>query len=76
MLEFFQQFLINFWNIMLWFAVNAIIVLVASELLRSIAGKRFRIAKDRLNEVAILLGLGFMVIVAWYGYLTWMSLQP
>jgi len=76
MLEYFQQFLMNFWNVMLWFAVNAVILLIASELLKSISTRRFKFNKKRLDRVAVVMGLGFMVMVAWYGYQIWMSLQP
>ena len=76
MLEFIQQFLLDFWNMLLWVAVNAIILLTASELLQSLPGKRFMIAKKRLSMVALVLGLVFMVMVSWHAYQTWMTLQP
>ena len=76
MLEFIERFPLTFWDLLLWLAVNAIIILIASEILQSLPGKRFKIAKKRLNMVALVLGLTFMVMVSWQAYQTWTTLQP
>jgi len=76
MLEFIQEFLLSFWNMLLWVAINAIILLVTAQLLRSVPGKGFRIDKRRLGMAALVLGLIFTVMVSWHAYQTWMTLQP
>jgi hypothetical protein len=75
MLEFFQQFLLSFWNMMLWVAVNAIILLISAGLLRSLPGKKFMIDKRRLNIVALTLSFMTVVMVTWYAYQIWMLLE-
>lgn len=77
MLEFIQQFLLNYWNMLLWVAINAIILLVSAGMLRSLGGKeKFKIDKRKLSITALVLGLAFMAMVFWYAYQTYMTLQP
>jgi hypothetical protein len=73
MLEFFLQFLLSFWNMLLWVAINAIILLVTVELF---PGTRFRIDKRRLSIVSLVLSLALMVMVIWYAYQLWTIIQP
>lgn len=68
--------LFSFWNIMLWSAVNALILLISSQLLRALLEKRFGIEKRRLDVVALALAAIFLVMVCWFAYESWMSLQP
>jgi len=75
-LVFIQQFLLDFWNMQLWFALNAVILLIASELLESLPAKKFMINKKRLSTIALLMGLIFMVTVFWRAYQIWTRLQP
>jgi hypothetical protein len=76
MLEFFQQFLLSFWNMSLWVAVNAIILFIANELLQLLPGKKFSVDKGRLSRAALVLGLIFLVMVSWHVYQTLMTPQP
>jgi len=58
-------FTLSLWDISLWIAVTAIILLVTSELLVSYSDRfgDFVIDKTRLRMAALVLGLAFMVTV-------------
>ncbi len=58
-------FPLGIWDISLWIAVTAIILLVTSELIGSLSGYfgDFVIEKDRLRVTAVLLGAAFMITV-------------
>ena len=59
-----MQFPLSFWDISLWLAVTAIILLVTSELLSPYYGKTgILIEKRRLRTVALTVGLLFMFTV-------------
>ena len=55
----------TFWDISLWLAVTAIILLATAELISPYYGRiDLLIEKGRLKQVAILTGMFFMVTVA------------
>jgi len=57
-------FPLTFWDISLWLAVNAIILLATSELISPQYGKTsLIIEKRRLRQAALLLGTLFMITV-------------
>ena len=59
-----MQFPLSFWDISLWLAVTAIILLVTSELISPHFGKTgILIEKRRLRTVALTVGLLFMFTV-------------
>ena len=59
-----MQFPLSFWDISLWLAVTAIILLATSELLSPYYGKtRILIEKRRLRTAALTVGLLFMFTV-------------
>jgi len=59
-----MQFPLSFWDISLWLAVTAIILLTTSELLSPYYGKtNILIEKRRLTAVALTVGLLFMFTV-------------
>jgi len=59
-----MQFPLSFWDISLWLAVTAIILLATSELLSPYYGKTgILIEKRRLRTVALTVGLLFMFTV-------------
>lgn len=60
-----MQFPLNVWDISLWLAVMAIIMLITSELLFSSTSlaQSIVVDKKRLRLVALGLGTGFMVTV-------------
>ncbi len=63
-----MKFPLSFWDISLWIAVTAFILLLTSELLASYSENLgdFVIDKKRLRLTAILLGLAFMISVVIY----------
>lgn len=68
-----MQFPLSFWDISLWLAVTAIILLATSELISPYYGKtNLLINKKRLRGAALLLGIVFMltVIIRIYGIIT------
>lgn len=75
-MELIPQFPLTYLDLMLWLAFNAIILLVASELLLSLPGKRFMINKKKLNMAALALGLALVIAVSVHAYNTLMTLQP
>jgi hypothetical protein len=60
-----MAFALSIWDISLWIAVTAIILLVTSELLAPYSDRfgDFVIEKTRLRIAALVLGLAFMVTV-------------
>jgi len=60
-------FPLSLWDISLWIAVTAIILLVTSELLAPYSDYfgDFVIEKTRLRLAALILGAAFMVTVLW-----------
>jgi len=59
-----MQFPLSFWDISLWLAVTAIILLVTSELISPYYGKtNIIIDKKRLRTVSLIFGLLFMFTV-------------
>jgi len=68
-----MQFPLTFWDISLWLAVTAIILLATSELISPHYGQtNVIIEKRRLRQAALILGILFMitVIVRIYGIIT------
>jgi hypothetical protein len=59
-----MQFPLSFWDITLWLAVTAIILLVTSELISPYYGKsKVLINKPRLRNAALIVGVLFLVTV-------------
>ena len=59
-----MQFPLSFWDISLWLAVTAIILLVTSELISPYYGKtNLLIERKRLRNVALTIGLLFLITV-------------
>ena len=68
-----MQFPMGFWDISLWLAVTAIILLATAELISPYYGRtNLVIEKKRLKQVALLLGVLFLITVAVriYGIIT------
>jgi len=66
-------FPLTFWDISLWLAVTAIILLATSELISPYYGKtNLIIEKKRLRETALVLGILFLltVLIRVYGIIT------
>jgi len=60
-----MQFPLTFWDISLWLAVTAIILLATAELISPYYGRtNLVIEKGRLRQAALLLGILFMITVA------------
>ena len=59
-----MNFPLPFWDISLWLAVTAIILLITSEILSSRYGRiNIRIDKKRLNKIAIAVSIVFLATV-------------
>jgi hypothetical protein len=59
-----MQFPLSFWDISLWLAVTAIILLVTSELISPYYGKsKIPINKQKLRKAALIIGTLFLVTV-------------
>ena len=59
------QFPLGFWDISLWLAVTAIILLITSELISPYYGKtNLLINKKRLRNVALIVSTLFLITVA------------
>jgi len=68
-----MNFPLSFWDISLWLAVTAIILLTTSELISPYYGKtNILINKKRLRQTALTTGMLFMITVAIriYGIIT------
>jgi hypothetical protein len=68
-----MSFPLSFWDISLWLAVTAIILLITSELISPYYGKtNFLINKERLRNVALVMSILFLITVALriYGIIT------
>lgn len=60
-----MQFPLGFWDISLWLAVTAIILLITSELVSPYYGRtNLRINKTRLKNTALIVSGAFLVTVA------------
>jgi len=60
-----MSFPLSFWDISLWLAITALILLVTSELLSPYYGKTdIRISKKRLRNVAFAVSILFLATVA------------
>jgi hypothetical protein len=60
-----MQFPVSFWDISLWLAVTAIILLITSELISPYYGKtNLLINKKRLRNVALTVSTLFLITVA------------
>jgi len=60
-----MQFPLGFWDISLWLAVTAIILLITSELISPYYGKtNLLINKKRLRNVALTVSTVFLITVA------------
>lgn len=60
-----MQFPLSFWDISLWLAVTAIIVLIASELISPHYGRtNILINKKRLKNAAVVVSILFLIAVA------------
>lgn len=58
-------FPLSFWDISLWLAISAVILLITSELLSPIYGKtNLLINKNRLRGIAITVSVLFLITVA------------
>ncbi len=68
-----MQFPLTFWDISLWLAITAIILLATSEFLSPYYGKtNLIIEKKRLRKTALVLGILFLltVLIRVYGIIT------
>jgi hypothetical protein len=68
-----MNFPLSFWDISLWLAVTAIILLITSELISPYYGKtNLLINKTRLRNVALTISIMFLITVAIriYGIIT------
>jgi hypothetical protein len=68
-----MNFPLSFWDISLWLAVTAIILLITSELISPYYGKtNLLINKKRLRNVALTISIMFLITVAIriYGIIT------
>jgi len=60
-----MDFPLSFWDISLWLAVTAIILLITSELISPYYGKTsLLINKKRLRNVALIMSILFLITVA------------
>ena len=60
-----MQFPLSFWDISLWLAVTAIILLVTSELISPRYGKtNIQIEKKKLRNIALTISTLFLITVA------------
>jgi len=60
-----MDFPLSFWDISLWLAVTAIILLITSELISPYYGKtNLLINKKRLRNVALTISIMFLITVA------------
>jgi len=60
-----MDFPLSFWDISLWLAITAIILLITSELISPYYGKtRILINKKRLKNAALAMSILFLVTVA------------
>ena len=59
-----MQFPLSFWDLSLWLAITAIILLVTSELISPYYGKtNLLIERKRLRNVALTIGMLFLITV-------------
>jgi len=68
-----MDFPLSFWDISLWLAITAIILLITSELISPYYGKtNILINKKRLRNAALTMGILFLITVAIriYGIIT------
>jgi hypothetical protein len=68
-----MQIPLSFWDISLWLAVTAIILLITAELISPYYGQtNLLINKERLKKAALLMGALFLITVAIriYGIIT------
>jgi hypothetical protein len=68
-----MQIPLGFWDVSLWLAVTAIILLITAELISPYYGQtNLRINKKKLKNVALVLGILFLITVAIriYGIIT------
>jgi len=70
-----MQFPLSSWDLSLWLAVNAIILLITAEIVSLYRGKAFRIEKRNLRKVAMALGILFIIIVMTMAYQRLMAIQ-
>jgi len=59
-----MQFPLNFWDISLWLAVTAIILLVTAELIPPQYEKTSFIDQKKLEKAALALGILFLITIA------------
>ena len=60
-----MSFPLNFWDISLWLAISAIILLITSEMLSPHYGKiNILINRNRLRNVALVVSILFLVMLA------------
>jgi len=71
-----MQLPLSFWDFRLWLAINAVILLITSEVLLSYHEKMFMIEKKRLRTIALILGIIFAITVLIQIYETLIVLQP
>jgi len=68
-----MNFPLSFWDISLWLAFTAIILLITSEIISPFYGKtKILINKKRLRNVALVMGIIFLitVVIRIYGIIT------
>jgi hypothetical protein len=59
-----MQFPLSFWDISLWLAITAIILLITSELISPYYGKnKVVINKQKLRNAALIVGVSFIITV-------------
>ena len=66
---------LTLWELRLWLAANAILLLMASELLYTRYGRAFMLNKKRLRIAAVILGVVFVITVLIEAYEVWQGLQ-
>jgi len=60
-----MQFPLNFWDINLWLAVTAIILLITAELISPYYGQtNLLINKKKLKKAALIVGILFLITIA------------
>jgi len=68
-----MNFPLSFWDISLWLAFTAIILLITSEIISPFYGKtKILINKKRLRNVALVMGIIFLItmVIRIYGIIT------
>ena len=71
-----MQFPLSYWDVGIWLAMNAVILLIALEVIVPYLGKALKIDRRALRMAAVILGILFSFFVVNEAYHTWIGLQP